>query len=84
MFLLSPPTWLAETRLRLGLDAEAVVYVLCEGPLAAALIAWQCSWVMCSADHTIRWVGGCCPQQRGHAMWSPCVHAITQFLLCVS
>ncbi|EFJ47524.1 hypothetical protein VOLCADRAFT_105085 [Volvox carteri f. nagariensis] len=32
---------------------EAAVYVLCEGPLAAALIAWQCAWLMVSPDHVI-------------------------------
>lgn len=34
----------------------ASVYVLSEGPLAAALMAWQCAWVLDSADHTVRWV----------------------------
>ncbi|GFR48508.1 hypothetical protein Agub_g10172 [Astrephomene gubernaculifera] len=32
---------------------EAAVYVLCEGPLAAALIAWQCAWLLGSPDHAI-------------------------------
>ncbi|GIM01115.1 hypothetical protein Vretimale_5960 [Volvox reticuliferus] len=32
---------------------EAAVYVLCEGPLAAALIAWQCAWLLGSPDHVI-------------------------------
>ncbi|GLC33074.1 hypothetical protein PLESTB_000373300 [Pleodorina starrii] len=32
---------------------EAAVYALCEGPLAAALIAWQCAWLLGSPDHVI-------------------------------
>ncbi len=40
------PRWLDPS------GAEATMYLLAEGPLAAALIAWQCSWVMGSVDHT--------------------------------
>ncbi|KAG2447500.1 hypothetical protein HYH02_007426 [Chlamydomonas schloesseri] len=32
---------------------EAAVYGGCEGPLAGALVAWQCAWVMGSPDHII-------------------------------
>ncbi|KAG2425765.1 hypothetical protein HXX76_013391 [Chlamydomonas incerta] len=32
---------------------EAAVYASCEGPLAGALVAWQCAWVMGSPDHII-------------------------------
>ncbi|KXZ41935.1 hypothetical protein GPECTOR_239g565 [Gonium pectorale] len=32
---------------------EAAVYVLCEGPLAAALFAWQCAWLGSSPNHII-------------------------------
>ncbi len=38
--------------------AEAAAYTLCEGPLAAALIAWQCAWLLGSPDHAIRWGRG--------------------------
>ncbi|GAX75176.1 hypothetical protein CEUSTIGMA_g2620.t1 [Chlamydomonas eustigma] len=31
---------------------QAAVYSLAEGPLAAALIAWQCAWVLGSVEHT--------------------------------
>ncbi|KAG2493754.1 hypothetical protein HYH03_007976 [Edaphochlamys debaryana] len=43
-FLLLAPT---DTRL------EAVVYVLCEGPLAAALVVWRCAWLLGSHSHCI-------------------------------
>lgn len=33
---------------------EAVVYALADGPVAGALVAWQCAWVFHSPDHTIR------------------------------
>lgn len=33
--------------------AEAVVYALTEGPLAAALAAWQCRWQLGSLEHTV-------------------------------
>lgn len=39
----------APTEPRLG----AMVYSLCEGPLAAAIIPWQCAWLLGSPDHTI-------------------------------
>jgi hypothetical protein len=42
----------SSTQLRIGL--QAAVYVLSEGPLAAALLAWQCAWVFDSPDHIIR------------------------------
>ena len=32
---------------------EAMLYSLADGPLAAALIAWQCSWVFSSPSHSI-------------------------------
>lgn len=32
---------------------EAVVYALADGPVAGALVAWQCAWVFHSPDHTI-------------------------------
>jgi hypothetical protein len=32
------------------------VYVLAEGPLAAAILAWRCAWIPGSPDHTIRYV----------------------------
>eukprot|EP00798_Chlamydomonas_sp_ICE-L_P030447 gene30447-35457_t len=41
----------APSQLEAGL--QAAVYMLAEGPLAAALIPWQCSWVMDSASHSI-------------------------------
>ena len=31
----------------------AMLYSLADGPLAAALIAWQCSWVFSSPSHSI-------------------------------
>mmetsp|Transcript_3008 Transcript_3008/g.7455 ORF Transcript_3008/g.7455 Transcript_3008/m.7455 type:complete len:368 (-) Transcript_3008:383-1486(-) len=31
----------------------AALYVLSEGPLAGALIAWQCAWVLESHDHAV-------------------------------
>jgi hypothetical protein len=34
---------------------EAMVYALCDGPLAAALAAWQCAWVFGDSEHTVRW-----------------------------
>ncbi len=33
--------------------AKAMLYSLADGPLAAALIAWQCSWVFSSPSHSI-------------------------------
>ncbi len=33
---------------------EAMVYALADGPLAAALIAWQSAWVFGSTEHSIR------------------------------
>ena len=36
---------------------EALVYALADGPLAGALVAWQCPWVFGSAEHTTRWEG---------------------------
>lgn len=33
---------------------EALVYALSDGPLAGALMAWQCPWVFGSAEHTTR------------------------------
>ncbi|PNH10790.1 hypothetical protein TSOC_002421 [Tetrabaena socialis] len=38
--------------------AEAAVWALCEGPLAAALIAWQSAWLLGSPGHVVRWGGG--------------------------
>lgn len=35
---------------------EALVYAMSDGPLAGALVAWQCPWVFGSAEHTTRWV----------------------------
>ena len=32
----------------------ALVYALADGPLAAALIAWQSAWVFGSTEHSIR------------------------------
>jgi hypothetical protein len=32
---------------------EAIVYALTEGPLAAALAAWQCRWQLGSLEHTV-------------------------------
>lgn len=32
----------------------AMVYALADGPLAAALIAWQSAWVFGSTEHSIR------------------------------
>lgn len=36
---------------------EALVYALADGPIAGALVAWQCPWVFGSGEHTVRWVG---------------------------
>lgn len=33
----------------------AAVLVIAEGPLAAALLVWRCSWQLGSPDHSIRW-----------------------------
>ncbi|EFN58064.1 hypothetical protein CHLNCDRAFT_142330 [Chlorella variabilis] len=32
---------------------EAAVYALADGPVSAALVAWQCAWVFHSPDHTV-------------------------------
>ena len=37
---------------------EAAVYALADGPVSAALVAWQCAWVFHSPDHTVRWGAG--------------------------
>jgi hypothetical protein len=34
----------------------AMVYALADGPLAAALMAWQSAWVFGSTEHSIRCV----------------------------
>jgi pheromone shutdown protein TraB len=33
---------------------EALVYALADGPIAGALVAWQCPWVFGSGEHTVR------------------------------
>ena len=38
-----------------NLQLEAAVYALADGPLAAALIAWQSAWVFGSPSHVIRY-----------------------------
>lgn len=38
----------------------AAVCALADGPLAAALIAWQSAWVFGSTEHSIRYVLLCC------------------------
>lgn len=50
-FLISSPAPGAEPGLM------AMLYVLSEGPLASALIAWECAWVFSSPDHIIRYEG---------------------------
>lgn len=35
----------------------AAVYCLADGPVAAALLAWQCRWTVTSAEHTTRCAG---------------------------
>jgi hypothetical protein len=45
-FLLAPPR-------RQDPRLAAALYVLAEGPVAAALSAWQCAWVFSSAEHTV-------------------------------
>jgi hypothetical protein len=35
---------------------EALVYALADGPVAGALVAWQCPWLFGSAEHTVRCV----------------------------
>lgn len=32
---------------------EAAVYALADGPVAGALVIWQCAWVFSSSSHTI-------------------------------
>ncbi|WIA28892.1 hypothetical protein OEZ86_011416 [Tetradesmus obliquus] len=32
---------------------EALVYALADGPIAGALVAWQCPWVFGSGEHTV-------------------------------
>eukprot|EP00775_Hariotina_reticulata_P009226 gene9226-9391_t len=32
---------------------EALVYALADGPVAGALVAWQCPWLFGSAEHTV-------------------------------
>lgn len=39
--------------LRLHSGWFSFVYVVAEGPLAAALIAWQCAWVFSNVEHTL-------------------------------
>ena len=43
-----------------NLQLEAAVYALADGPLAAALIAWQSAWVFGSPSHVIRCVALVC------------------------
>jgi hypothetical protein len=33
---------------------EALVYALADGPIAGALVAWQCPWVFGSGEHQVR------------------------------
>lgn len=32
---------------------EAALYALADGPVAGALVVWQCAWVFSSSDHTL-------------------------------
>lgn len=45
----------------------AAVYALADGPLAAALIAWQSAWVFGSTEHSIRYSNMvfCCAHLAG-------------------
>lgn len=36
---------------------ESLVYAMADGPLAGALVAWQCPWVFGSIEHEVRSVG---------------------------
>lgn len=33
---------------------ESLVYAMSDGPLAGALVAWQCPWVFGSGEHQVR------------------------------
>ena len=46
LFLLAPP---AARSARL----EAAVYAMADGPIAFALIAWECAWVWSSPEHSV-------------------------------
>jgi hypothetical protein len=48
------------------------VYALADGPVSSALLAWQCTWVFHSAEHTVRW--GCMGSRDG-ACFLACGHA---------
>ena len=54
-----------------NLQLEAAVYALADGPLAAALIAWQSAWVFGSPSHVIRCaLGPCAHLKRTRANYS--------------
>jgi hypothetical protein len=44
-------SWPWNTALHPG--SFALVYVVAEGPLAAALLAWQCAWIFSNLEHTL-------------------------------
>ena len=60
MFSGVPPQWVNWATVGLllfapgNLQLEAAVFALADGPLAAALIAWQSAWVFGSPSHVIR------------------------------
>lgn len=77
-FLLLPPA-LQDPR------AEAAIYALSDGPVAFALVAWQCAWVFSSFDHTVSVLIHLMP---GLAMYAhhhlPRVATLRQILRCAS
>ena len=52
-YLLYYPPWVESTSSGSGRGFFALVYVVGEGPLAAALLAWQCAWVFGNIEHTL-------------------------------
>ncbi|GAB4818299.1 hypothetical protein N2152v2_005345 [Parachlorella kessleri] len=51
-YLLLPASWLHYLNQR-GLPVGAAIYALADGPVAGALVVWQCAWVFPSLDHTL-------------------------------
>lgn len=56
-------------------EAEALVYALSDGPLAGALVAWQCAWVFGDSEHTVRCAcarpHGGAPRSVRAGLWRP-------------
>ncbi|GFH27746.1 uncharacterized protein HaLaN_26120, partial [Haematococcus lacustris] len=53
LWLEAQPPLTSQRSTQLAAGLQAMTYTLAEGPLAAALLAWQCAWVLDSPDHVI-------------------------------